>query len=442
MSHQPARLSVFGLGYVGCVSAACFARDGHPVIGVDPQRVKTDLINAGKSPIIEPGLEPLIGEAVAAGRLRATADAGEAVAGSDISIVCVGTPSRGNGSLDTGGITRVCEEIGTALARKREPHVVVIRSTVLPGTMRGLVLPTLERASGRKAGEGFGLCNNPEFLRESTAVQDFYNPPKTLIGTLDERSGEAVAALYEGIDAPLVVTSVETAEMVKYADNAWHALKVAFGNEIGNVCKALGIDSHEVMDIFCRDTKLNISPYYLKPGFAFGGSCLPKDLRALLYKAKALDLTLPVLSSVMTSNQEQVERAIRIVTAKGRRRVGVLGFSFKAGTDDLRESPLVELIERLLGKGFDLRLFDHNVNLARLVGANREYILKVIPHIANIMVGSIDEVLAHGEVILIGNNDRRFHDVPGRLRPDQLLVDFVRLPRIDGLAERYDGINW
>jgi GDP-mannose 6-dehydrogenase len=442
MPDQPARLSIFGLGYVGCVSAACFAKKAPAVIGVDPQQVKTDIINQGKSPIIEPDLEALIAKAVAAGRLRATADAGEAVAGSDISIVCVGTPSQANGSLDTRGIARVCEEIGAALRRKSSPHVVVIRSTILPGTMRGLVIPTLEKASGKRAGEGFGVCNNPEFLRESTAVQDFYAPPKTVIGAIDETSGAAVAALYEGIDAPLVVTSLETAEMVKYADNAWHAVKVAFGNEVGNICKALGIDSHQVMNIFCQDLKLNISPYYLKPGFAFGGSCLPKDLRALLYKAKSLDLSVPMLTSVMTSNQEQVERAIRIVADKGQRRVGVLGFSFKAGTDDLRESPLVELIERLLGKGFDLRLFDHNVNLARLVGANREYILKVIPHIANIMVGSIDEVLDHGEVILIGNNDRRFHEVPARLRPGQQLVDFVRLPEIDGLAERYDGINW
>jgi GDP-mannose 6-dehydrogenase len=442
MIDQPSRLSVFGLGYVGCVSAACFAEQGHTVIGVDPQKPKTDLVNAGKSPIIEPGLPELISDGVAAGRLRATADAADAVAASDISIVCVGTPSQGNGSLDTRGIARVCEEIGAALARKREGHIVVIRSTVLPGTIRGLVAPTLEKASGKTAGRDFGLCNNPEFLRESTAVQDFYAPPKTVIGTLDRRSGETVAGLYKNIEAPLIVTKVETAEMVKYADNAWHAVKVAFGNEIGNVCKALGIDSHEVMDIFCQDTKLNISPYYLRPGFAFGGSCLPKDLRALLYKGKSLDLSLPVLSSVLASNQEQIERAIRIVADKGLRRIGVLGFSFKAGTDDLRESPLVELIERLLGKGFDLRLFDHNVNLARLVGANRDYILKVIPHIANIMVGSIDEVLQHGEVILVGNNDRRFHEVAGRLRPDQVLVDLVRIPHVDGLADRYDGINW
>jgi GDP-mannose 6-dehydrogenase len=439
---QQARLSVFGLGYVGCVSAACFAGSGRSVIGVDSQPLKAELINAGKSPIIEPGLDALIASAVSTGRLRAGTVVADAVMNSDISFVCVGTPSQGNGSLDTSSIQRVCEEIGAALRDKAQPHVVVIRSTVLPGTMRGLVLPALERTSSKTAGTQFGLANNPEFLREGTAVHDFRCPPKTVIGSIDRASGDAVGALYEHVDAPMIRTSLETAEIVKYTDNAWHALKVAFGNEIGNVCKALGIDSHEVMEIFCQDTKLNLSPYYLKPGFAFGGSCLPKDLRALVHKARSLDLSVPVLASVLTSNQEQIERAIRLVVDKGRRRVGVLGFSFKAGTDDLRESAVVELVERLLGKGFDLRLFDHNVNLARLVGANREHILKVIPHIANLMVGSIDEVLEHGEIIIVGNGDKRFHAVPARLRRDQVLMDFVRLPDVDGLSDRYDGINW
>lgn len=436
------RLSVFGLGYVGCVSAACFAKNGNAVIGVDSQQTKAELFATGKSPIVEPGLDELISSGVAAGRLRATNVAGEAVMNSDISIVCVGTPSQSNGSLNAAGVERVCEEIGAALRHKRDFHIVVIRSTVLPGTMRSVVVPALERASGKVAGVDFGVCNNPEFLREGTALQDFYHPPKTVIGSLEERSGDVVASLFSGIDAPLVKTSLEVAEIVKYTDNAWHALKVAFGNEIGNICKALGIDSHRVMDIFCLDTKLNLSPYYLRPGFAFGGSCLPKDMRALLHKARSLDLSVPVLSSVLVSNQEQIERAVRLVIEKKCRRVGVLGISFKADTDDLRESAVVELVERLLGKGFDLRLFDHNVNMARLVGANRDHILRVIPHIEKLMAATMEEVLEHAELVIVGNNDARFVDVPKRLRQDQLLIDFVRLSGVEALGDRYDGINW
>lgn len=442
MERANKRLSVFGLGYVGSVSAACFAGEGLQVIGIDPQSNKVDLINRGQTPIIEPGLGELISDAVRAGRLRATTDVTEAIAESDISMVCVGTPSRPNGDLSVESVLRVCREIGSALSDKDVFHVVVIRSTILPGTMREVILPTLEAASGKKAGGHFGLCNNPEFLRESTAIEDFRNPPKTVIGATDERSAETVAALYADIEAPMVRTSIETAEMVKYADNAWHALKVAFGNEIGNICKALSIDSHELMEIFCQDTKLNLSSYYLKPGFAFGGSCLPKDLRALTYKARSLDLSLPVLESILPSNRIQVERAIQMVTAKGRRRIGVLGFSFKAGTDDLRESPLVELVERLIGKGFDLRLYDSNVNLAKILGANREYILKTIPHISTLMMDTIEDVLEHGEVIIVGNGDARFRDVASRLKPHQVLVDMIRVPGREALTDRYDGVNW
>ena len=357
-------------------------------------------------------------------------------------MVCVGTPSHANGNLDVRSVIRVCEEIGAALREKADFHVVVIRSTILPGTMHEVILPTLEKASGKTAGVDFGLSNNPEFLREGTAVEDFRNPPKTVVGAMEDRSRDIVAGLYAGIDAPMMCTSVEVAEMVKYTDNAWHALKVAFGNEFGNICKALSIDSHELMDIFCQDTKLNLSPNYLKPGFAFGGSCLPKDLRALTYKARSLDLALPVLESILPSNRVQVDRAIQMITEKGRRKIGVLGFSFKAGTDDLRESPLVELIERLVGKGYDLCLYDSNVNLARVVGANRDYILKTIPHISALMVETLEEVLEHGEVIVIGNGDPKFHDVPSRLKPHQILVDMMRVPGGEELADRYDGINW
>ncbi len=442
MPDSTTRISIFGLGYVGSVSAACFARMGHSVIGVDAQAAKVDLINAQRAPIIEKDLETLVQEAGQAGRLRATQSAADAVANSDVSIICVGTPSRPNGSLDVAAVGKVCEEIGQALRDKSGHHVVVVRSTILPGTMRDLVRPTLEAHSGKRAGVDFGVANNPEFLREGTAVYDFTNPPKTVIGASDEETGARVAALYHGIDAPVFITPHEVAEMIKYADNAWHAVKVGFGNEIGNICKALDIDSHHVMEIFCQDTKLNLSPYYLKPGFAFGGSCLPKDVRAITYTGRTLDLNLPLLNSLMPSNQEQVARAVRMVMAAGSREIGVLGFSFKAGTDDLRESPMVELIERLIGKGYDLRLYDKNVSLARLVGSNKAYILETIPHISNLMVDSIDDVLAHGKVIVIGNNDPDFHQAASRLNADQSLIDMVRVPDGGDLGDRYDGINW
>jgi GDP-mannose 6-dehydrogenase len=435
-------IAVFGLGYVGAVSAGCLAKRGHRVIGVDPQRPKVDLINRGMAPIIEAGLSEIIHDAAVARTLRATSDTVAAVAQSDISLVCVGTPSRANGSLDLSSVGRVCEEIGAALRKLDDYHVVVIRSTVLPGTMRTLVRPTLERASGKRAGIDFGIAINPEFLREGTAIDDFDAPPKTVIGAFDERSSGIVAELYGGIDAPLIRTSIEVAELSKYVDNSWHALKVAFGNEIGNICKELHIDSHRVMEIFCEDTKLNISPCYLRPGFAFGGSCLPKDLRALTYEARRNDLRVPVLESILPSNQGQIERAVRLVAAKKQQRIGVLGFSFKAGTDDLRESPMVELIERLIGKGYDLRLFDRNVHLSQLVGANREYVLNTIPHLAKLMASSIEEILDHAELILIGNSDRLYCESLSRLSPRQAVIDMVRLPECEKLAERYDGINW
>ena len=436
------RISVFGLGYVGSVSATCFAADGHSVVGVDPNATKVQLVNDGKAPVVEKDLGEMMEKMVAAGRLKAISDPAEAVMQTDLSMICVGTPSQPNGSLDVGHVMSVCREIGGALARKNGYHVVVVRSTVLPGTVRDNALPILEESSGKRAGRDFGFANNPEFLRESTAIYDFYNPPKTVIGEIDRRAGDEVERLYQSIDAPMIRTSIEVAEMVKYADNAWHGLKVAFGNEIGNICKKLSIDSHQVMEIFCRDTKLNLSSYYLKPGFAFGGSCLPKDLRALMYKARSLDLDLPVIGSVLPSNAVQIERGVNMIMEKGRKRVGFLGFSFKAGTDDLRESPQVEVIERLIGKGYDLKLYDRNVNLAKLMGANKDYIEKAIPHISRLMVDSVDEVLAHGEVIVVGNGDAAFADVPQRLNQDQFLIDMVRVGNTDGLNGQYDGINW
>jgi len=421
------KISIFGLGYVGTVSAGCLAAEGHQVIGVDPVADKVNLINRGCSPIVEADIEAILAAAVKAGRLSATQDPAEAIEATELSFVCVGTPSQANGNLDLHFIRRICEQIGQALRDKHDRHTVVIRSTILPGTMRKVVIPTLEEFSGKVAGQDFGVCNNPEFLREGSAVRDFRCPPKTVIGELDKASGELLAGLFAALPAPLIRTDLYTAEMVKYVDNSWHALKIGFANEIGNICDSFEIDPQKVMDIFCQDQKLNISAAYLRPGFAFGGSCLPKDLRALSYHARMHDLELPILSSVLLSNEMQVRRGVKQVMESGNARVGVLGFSFKAGTDDLRESPVIEVIERLIGKGYDLRIYDRNVNLAALVGANRDFILNRIPHISRLMVSSVEEVLAYGQTIVIGNNDREFKQVPEQLREDQILVDFVRM---------------
>lgn len=435
------KISVFGLGYVGAVASACLAKEGHKVLGVDPNQTKVDLINEGQTPIIEKDIGDIIRNVVDNGQLCATTDVNEAINESDISLICVGTPSQLNGSLDLTYVRRVCEQIGLAL-KETKFHVVVARSTMLPGTMRQLVIPTLEEHSGKTAGVDFGVCNNPEFLREGSAVYDFYHPPKTVIGETDKRSGDLVQALYKNLDAPLIRTSIETAEMVKYTDNVWHALKVGFANEIGNICKAVGIDGHEVMEIFCQDLKLNLSPYYLKPGFAFGGSCLPKDVRALTYRGRTLDLELPILNAILPSNNQQIERGLKMITEKGNNRVGFLGFSFKAGTDDLRESPVVELIERLLGKGYEIKLYDRNVNIAKLVGANRDYILNRIPHLAKIMVDTIEEVLDHANTLVIGNGDVEFESVFERMRDDQIIIDLVRTNQQRSNEVNYDGICW
>jgi len=436
------RISIFGMGYVGTVSAGCLAQAGHEIIGVDPVRAKVDLINAGKSPIIEAEIEAIIATAVSSGMLCATSDQDEAIRETELSFVCVGTPSQVNGNLDLTYVRRVCELIGEAIKNKPTRHTVVIRSTILPGTMRELVIPVLEEHSGKTAGVDFGVCNNPEFLREGSAVSDFNSPPKTVIGELDCESGNMLASLYAKLDAPLIKTEIEIAEMIKYVDNCWHALKIGFANEIGNVCKSFSIDAHAVMRIFCQDKKLNISPAYLMPGFAFGGSCLPKDLRALTYTARMRDLELPIMTSVLPSNELQIARGLRLIMEMGHKRIGVLGFSFKAGTDDLRESPMIEVIERLIGKGHDVRIFDKNVNLAKLVGANRDFILNHVPHISRLMALSIEEVLEHAQTVVIGNKDLDFADVPKQLRDDQRLVDLVRIGSQRSGDGKYDGICW
>ena len=437
------RVSVFGLGYVGCVSAACFAKEGHNVIGVDVSQTKVDMLNAGQATIVEHGIAELVASLRAEGRLRATTDVRDAVANSDISLICVGTPSKPNGSLDLSYVERVCSQIGEVLRDKKERHTVVIRSTVLPGSTHEIAVPALERASGKKAGKDFAVCMNPEFLREGTSIKDFFEPPFTLIGCDDAGDASAVTALYATLRSPLHVTATRVAEMVKYACNSFHGLKVGFANEIGNVCKALGIDSHDVMRLFCEDTKLNISPAYLRPGFAFGGSCLPKDLRAITYRARQLDVPTPILAATLESNEAQIAHAFDMIMALGKRKVGVLGLAFKAGTDDLRESPNVTLIERLIGKGVRVAIYDREVSQARLIGANREYIEREIPHIWSLMRPSIDEVLSESEVVVIGNGSSEFRDASKVIGDGRMVVDLVRVfgdRQSDGA--HYEGICW
>jgi GDP-mannose 6-dehydrogenase len=436
------KITVMGLGYVGTVVAGCLARDGHTVVGIDVDAHKAELINRGEPPIVEPDIGAILKQQVDAGRLSASTDLNGSVADADLILICVGTPSLGNGAIALTFMSRVCEQIGIALRDHTGWPVIAVRSTVLPGTTRETVIPILERASGKRAGVDFGVCMNPEFLREGTAVRDFFDPPKTVIGEFDTASGDVLVALYANMKAPLLRTEIETAEMVKYADNAWHALKIGFANEIGNVCKALSVDGHRVMDIFCQDTKLNLSPAYLKPGFAFGGLCLPKDLRALLSKAGRLDVPVPILSAVLPSNVLQITKGVRAVIDAGNRKVGVLGISFKAGTDDLRESPVVELSEQLIGKGYDLRIYDRNVNLARVNGTNREYILDRIPHISKLLVPSIDAVLDHSKSIVVGNASPEFASLPNRVRNGQMIIDLVRISNARSTAGIYEGLCW
>ena len=437
-------VSVFGLGYVGSVSAASFAADGHTVVGVDVNPDKVARLNEGRSPIVEKGLDELIRDTTADGRLRATTSTKNAVDATDLSLICVGTPSRKNGSLDLAYLERVCEQIGEALRTKDTYHVVVVRSTVLPGTTHGVVIPALEGTSGKQYGTGFGVTVNPEFLREGTAIADFRNPPMTLIGHNDTSDAQPTEALYTKVEGEMVTTGIRTAEMIKYASNTWHALKVCFANEVGNLCKRLDIDSHAVMDIFCKDDKLNLSSYYMKPGFAFGGSCLPKDVRAMQYRAKEVDLEMPVIQAILGSNHLQIQHALEMVAETGRKRVGLLGFSFKAGTDDLRESPIVILAEALLGKGYQLCIYDRNVSIARLVGANKDYINTQIPHLSSLLTESLDEVIEKSDVLVVGNGSPEFADALRRTRPDQTVIDLFRVEGIEReqIPAAYTGICW
>ncbi len=438
------KISIFGLGYVGSVSAACLASYGHNIIGVDVSIDKVATLNAGKSPIVEPGLAEMVAETVQSGHLRATTEALEAVAESDLSIICVGTPSSEVGALDLQHIRRVSEQIGAALQHKKTRHTIVVRSTVLPGTTETEVVPALELASGGRAGHDFGVAVNPEFLREGSAIRDFKCPARTVVGDMAALDGDRVASLYDHLDAPIVRTDLRTAEMVKYVDNAFHALKIVFANEIGNLCQVEGIDSHKVMDIFCLDKKLNLSPTYLKPGYAFGGSCLPKDMRALLYRIKTRDLSAPMLEAILPSNELQMTRVVQLIRRLEKNKIGVLGLSFKPGTDDLRESPTVGMIETLVGKGYRVSVYDPNVSLDNLVGTNRAFIERQLPHIASLMRDSMEKVLERSQVIVVANREPAFSEVPQMLRPGQVLVDLVRL--VDQPARppdgAYYGIAW
>jgi GDP-mannose 6-dehydrogenase len=425
------RVAIFGLGYVGSVTAACLAAAGHDVVGVDVDEHKLSLIRSGRSPINEPGLDGLLSRMVNDGRVTVTSDTAAAVGSCDVSLLCVGTPSRRNGSLESVYLERVIEHIGAALATSDAYHVVAIRSTLLPGVLASRLIPLLERTSGRRVGDTIGVCVNPEFLREGSAIADFEKPPFTVIGETDERAGTRLLSIYEHLNAPVHRLRPDEASMVKYASNNFHALKVAFANEIGAIARELQIDGQQVMRVFCEDRELNISRRYLRPGFGFGGSCLPKDLRAVVYVAKEHDLTTPLLGSVLASNDAHIQRVVDEVLARGRKRVALLGLSFKVGSDDLRESPFVRLAEELIGKGVPLRIHDPDVALSDVFGRNRAYIDEHLPHVGQLVVRDLDDVLADADLVIVGKRLRGIADLRSRLRADQVLIDLVGIPELE-----------
>src|SRR5579872_1349132 len=436
-------VSIFGLGYVGSVTAARLASKGHSVIGVDLSPSKVDQLNAGQSPIVEPQVNQLVQQAHKASLLRATSDSNLAVMETQISFLCVGTPSLRSGKLDLGHIEPVCRDIGQILKRKSAFHLVVLRSTVLPGTAETVVIPTLEKTSGKRMGRDFGVCVNPEFMREGTAVADFLEPSMTIIGAADSRHAALLKELYDWVPGRTFETCFRSAEMVKYICNTWHALKVAFANEVGTLAKELKVDAESVTEIFTADDRLNISASYLKPGFAFGGSCLPKDVRALTYRAKELDVKLPLFESIMPSNGEHLQRAIEMVMDTGKKRVALLGLSFKAATDDLRESPQVQLVKHLLGEGRNIKIWDDNVSLGRLIGSNREYIEHAIPHIGSLLENDLGEILRNAEVVVIGTRGVLRDHLQAHLRPDHVVIDLVNLEKARRPAiTNYEGICW
>ncbi|ABD68424.1 GDP-mannose 6-dehydrogenase [Rhodoferax ferrireducens T118] len=437
------KISIFGLGYVGAVSLACLSRDGHDVIGVDIDRTKLDLIMAGKTPVVEEGMVDLMARVAASGKVTVTTDAQAAVLDSEISLVCVGTPSAANGSQDQGAILRLAEEIGRAIAEKQEPHVVVFRSTLVPGTVEDVLRPIIEAQSGKKEGADFFLCFQPEFLREGSSIRDYDKPPFTVVGANHAYPVERLRELFGQLPCKFLETTVRSAEMMKYCCNNFHALKITFANETARLCDALGVDAFEVMDLMCQDTHLNISRAYLKPGFAFGGSCLPKDLRATTYLAKIHDVEIPMLAGIMPSNRDHLDLALQKLLATGKRKIGFVGLSFKTGTDDLRESPLVSLAEQLIGKGMQLSIYDPEVRLAQLLGANRSFIEKHLPHIGQMLRGEIEGVIDESEVLVVGLADQAVFDtLASRCRPDQVVLDLVNLPNRAVIRAKVEGLCW
>ncbi len=435
-------ISMLGLGYVGTVSAACLAQRGHRVIGVDVNREKTNLVNTGRSPITEEGVAELITAAHCDGRLSATTDAATALAESDMAFICIGTPSRTNGSLDTRYIISAARAIAEALTRLKRSLVIVLRSTVTPGTTEEVILPILESGSGKKDGKDFSIAYHPEFMREGNAVYDFYHPAKIVVGGRDPEAIDKVFSLYEGIEAERFRTNISTAEMVKYVDNTFHAVKITFANEIGHLCRRLGLDTENVMGIFKKDAKLNISEKYLTPGMAFGGSCLPKDLRAITYLAKMRGLETPLLSSVLVSNHVQILDVVNRIVSSGLRRIGIAGLSFKAGTDDIRESPFLEITEILLGKGYSLAIYDPAIILEKLLGANRELLLKCIPRFSEIFVSSLDDLIEKSELIIVGNSSPEFRDLAQQAGKDRRILDCAGIAKPKKNLENYEGICW
>jgi GDP-mannose 6-dehydrogenase len=440
--EEKVKISIFGLGYVRCVSLGCLAKNGHRVIGVDVNQAKVNCINQGNASIVEKDIDQIISECQMEGMIAATTDGAQAVLESEVSIICVGTPSTNSGHLDLSVVHKVATEIGSAIRRKASFHVIVIRSTVLPGTNEK-IKQVIEASSTKKADRDFAVVSNPEFLREGSAVKDYYNPPYTLVGSTSERAIQIIREMYNGIDAPFIIADVKIAELIKYVNNAFHANKIAFANEIGNICKKLGIDSHKVMEVFCLDSKLNISPYYLKPGFAYGGSCLPKDMKALKIIAHDNYLDCPVLENIERSNECQKKVALDQIIEFGKEKVGFLGLSFKSGTDDLRESPILDVVEVLLGKGFDVRIYDSNVHLSQLTGVNREYILKRIPYVSRFLLSDPDEVINHSEVIVVVNKEEGLKKILNRVPEDRIIYDLVNI-YFDkrNVMPGYFGIAW
>ena len=437
------KISIFGLGYVGAVSLACLARDGHQVIGVDIDAAKLELIKAGTTPVVEEGMVDLMLSVAASGRVDVTTDVRQAVLDSDISLICVGTPSATNGSQDQGAVLRLAKDLGIAIADKSEPHVLVFRSTLVPGTVEDVLRPIIEAESGKRDGEGLHLCFQPEFLREGSSIRDYDKPPFTVVGANHAYPVERLRELFGHLPSKFFQTSVRAAEMMKYCCNNFHALKITFANETARLCDALGVDAFEVMDLVCQDTQLNISPAYLKPGFAFGGSCLPKDLRATSYLAKTHDVELPMLNGILQSNRQHIDRAIAKVLESGCRKVGMLGLSFKTGTDDLRESPLVVLAEQLIGKGVQLSIYDPDVQLSRLLGANRRFIETQLPHIGELLKPDLDAIIAESEMLIVGvSNPAIFDGIVTHSRPEQRIIDLVKLPEMKGLRAQVEGLCW